>query len=174
MIKSKEVKLAVEIAFLFTIVTGVLYITNFIGSIIIDGGFKHIGSLLSYPNLRLIFIIDIIAVLAVIIKKYYKENLLIVAKKPIVLLISGLITGIQGIISASIIPAYISTISSNIEMLKQHGEPDKSIITKMIISNSFSILMILIQITIAIFLILFYRKLKLNNDQDLSVQSSQK
>lgn len=170
--KSQEIKQAVCIAFLFTIVAGVLYIINFIGSIIIDGGFKHIGSLLSYPNLRLIFIIAIIAVLAVIIKKYYKENLLIVVKQPIVLLISGLITGIQGIISASIIPAYISTISSNIDMLKQHGEPDKSIITKMIISNSFSILMILIQIAIAVCLILFYRKLKLRNYRDLSVQSS--
>ncbi len=173
MIKSKEVKLAVEIAFLFTIVTGVLYITNFIGSIIIDGGFKHIGSLLSYPNLRLIFIIAIIVVLAVIIKKYYKENLLIVVKQPIVLLISGLITGLQGIISTSIIPAYISTISSNVDMLKQHEEY-KSSISKSIFSASFSILIILIQITIAIFLILFYRKLKLKNDQDLSVQSSQK
>lgn len=173
MIKSKEVKLAVEIAFLFTIVTGVLYIINFIGSIIIDGGFKHLGSLLSYPNLRLIFVIVAIATLAVIINKYYKETFFSVVKKSMVLLINGVLTGIQGIISASIIPAYISTISSNIDMLKQHEEY-KSSISKSIFSASFSILIILIQITIAIFLILFYRKLKLKNDQDLSVQSSQK
>ncbi len=163
MIKSKEVKLAVEIAFLFTIVTGVLYIINFIGSIIIDGGFKHLGSLLSYPNLRLIFVIVAIATLAVIINKHYKETLFSVVIKPMVLLINGVLTGIQGIISASIIPAYISTISSNIDMLKHHEEY-KSTISKSIISSSLSILIILIQIVIGVCLVLLYRKHKVKND----------
>ncbi len=172
MIKSKEVKLAAEIAFLFTVIDVFLSFINLLGSVIIKDNLK-IFTILNHTFLRFIIAAVIAIILGIIIKQYFKEDISDIIRNSKVILITGVITIVDSIMGINLIPVCISGITSSLDIINQHPE-FKNAGTKTIATNSLSIFVILLHIIIAIWLIVFYRKLKLKNDQNLSVQSSQK
>jgi hypothetical protein len=156
-----EKKAVLGIVFLFTLITGVLSFVGKLSIIFMSDSLNEGLSLFFRRNsLWIIFMAGIIIVSYNFSKKS-NQNIYAMLSDRTIRMTTGVLVIIDGLIdSASLLPVNIMSIKSAIDVSKQAGLSVAGIITKSIITNSISLIMLLVQIIFGIYILRCHIKQK--------------
>jgi hypothetical protein len=158
--KHEEVKTILGIALLYTIVTSILSFLSRLNAFLMQDGFEKATNLFLQRNaLWIIVVTGVIIILSVYTKKLKQKFYSDVLQNRIIRLTTGVLIALEGLINlSSILPICIMSVNLSIQVSQQAGESMEGIITKSIMSNAISVIIIIFQILIGIYLVKFYEK----------------
>lgn len=158
--KHEEVKNILGITLLYTIVTGILSFLSRLNVFLTRDNFGKVANLFLRRNgLWIIVVAGIIIILSVYTKKLNQKFFSDILQNRSIRLIAGVLIALEGLINlSSLLPICIMSVRSSIQVSQQLGESMEGIITKTILSNVISVVVILFQILVGIYLVKFYKK----------------
>lgn len=153
--KQEKIKTILGIALLYTIITSIFSFINRLSAIIID---KRYNLFLQENALFIVVAAVIIIILFMYLKKLNKGAPFSIIGDSTVRVTAGILVAIDGIITLSMaLTNIIMSIKNNIQVSQASGEYGQIIFTKASIVTVISIVTVLFQILVGIYLAKFYK-----------------
>lgn len=154
--KQEKIKTILGIALLYTIITSIFSFINRLSAIIID---KRYNLFLQENALFIVVAAVIIIILFMYLKKLNKGAPFSIIGDSTVRVTAGILVAIDGIITlSSTLPFKIMSIHSAIQSSIFMGQSWQSMFIKYLIEITISIVFILLQILVGIYLAKFYKR----------------
>ncbi|WP_027626451.1 hypothetical protein [Clostridium lundense] len=157
----KEIKTSLEIALLFIIITSIFSLPSKLSTLILNNvGFKNGINIFIRHNILWIIVVSItIILLKTYIKESNKTGYLNLLENKNVSLTTGILVALQGLINLSnLLPAYIMSIQSSLQLPNSFQSNIKLMREKIIIIDVISIAMILCQIFFGVYLAKYHKR----------------
>ena len=163
--KQEEIKTILDIALLYTVITSIFSLLNKLSTLIVPQGtfVERIRLFLQRNTLWIIVVITVIIILSIYIKKSNQKVSTNIADNSIVGLVTGAFVVLEGLFNlSSSLPLNILSVESFIQAsqyidVSLDGSVERMIL-QAVISNALSVVIILCQIILGIYLIKVYKK----------------
>ena len=153
--KQEKIKTILGIALLYTIITSILSFIDRLSAIIID---KRFNLFLQENALFIVVAVVIIIILFTYLKKLNQGAPFSIIGDSTVRVTAGILVAIDGIITLSrALPNIIMSIKNNIQVSQASGEYGQMILINGSIVTVISVVIILFQILVGIYLAKFYK-----------------
>lgn len=158
--RNEEIKTIMGIALLYTMITSIsLLLSRLTIFISQDHLEKTIDLFLQRYALWIIVVIGTIVILNVYSKKLNQKSYSNILENRVVRLTTGVLVSLDGLINlSSLLPLYTMNVKSSIQLSNETRVTIEAMVTKLLMSNLLSLVIILCQIFVGIYLVKYYKK----------------